>query len=268
VSKQSATVGAAGAGGAQVMRRLVTIAAIVLAGAVTAHGADVDSRFNLELEVGPVWQSKNDVQIPNDDRGTRFSLQELVGSGPWASARFYFTWNITQRHGVRVLLAPLSYTETGIFDSAVDFDGETFAPDVPTEATYQFNSWRVTYRYRFHSGERWRWWVGFTAKIRDAKIRLEQGTTASEDTDVGFVPLAHLRGDFRFAARWHFLLDVDALAGGPGRAVDLALKVGYDVSDRWGVTGGYRTVEGGADVDRVYNFAWFNYAVFSAVYRF
>jgi hypothetical protein len=30
---------------------------------------------------------------------------------------------------------------------------------------------------------------------------------------------------------------------------------------------GYRTVEGGADVDAVYNFAWFNYAVVSGSYR-
>jgi hypothetical protein len=27
-------------------------------------------------------------------------------------------------------------------------------------------------------------------------------------------------------------------------------------------------IEGGADVDEVYNFAWFHSAVFSAVYRF
>ena len=47
------------------------------------------------------------------------------------------------------------------------------------------------------------------------------------------------------------------------RAVDLALKVGYDFNDHWGITAGYRTVEGGADVDEVYNFAWLHYAVVS-----
>jgi hypothetical protein len=227
-----------------------------------------DERFNVELEVGSVWQTNNDVQIPNDVTGTRFSLVDLAGSGPWPAGRFYFTWNIKGRHGLRLLLAPLSYTETGRFDEPVLFAGEAYAPDVPTEATYQFNSWRLTYRYRFHEGERWRWWIGFTAKVRDAKIRLEQGATSSEDTDLGFVPLLHLRGDWRFAERWHFLFDLDALAGGPGRAEDLALKVSYDIGDRWSIAGGYRTVEGGADVDDVYNFAWFNYAVVSATYRF
>ena len=241
---------------------------VLLFASMTASAAGDEHRFSVELEVGPVWQTSNDVQIPNDASGTRFSLADLVGNGPWPAGRFYFTWNIKGRHSLRLLLAPLSYTETGEFDTPVQFAGETYAPGVPTEATYQFNSWRLSYRYRFHSGERWRWWVGFTAKVRDAKIRLEQGATASEDTDLGFVPLLYLRGDWRFAERWHFLFDLDALAGGPGRAEDLALKVSYDVGDRWSVAGGYRTVEGGADVDAVYNFAWFNYAVVSATYRF
>jgi hypothetical protein len=227
-----------------------------------------DSRFEVELEMGPVWQSKNDVQIPNDDSGTRFSLVDLAGRGPWAAARVYLTWNIRERHGLRLLLAPLSYEETGSFDEMVDFAGEQYAPGVPTEATYQFNSWRLSYRYRFHDGPRWRWWIGFTAKVRDAKVRLEQGGTASEDTDVGFVPLLHLRGECLLGERWRFLLDLDALAGGPGRAEDLALKLSYDVGERWSVAAGYRTVEGGADVDDVYNFAWFNAFVVSAAYRF
>jgi len=58
------------------------------------------------------------------------------------------------------------------------------------------------------------------------------------------------------------------VAGGPGRAEDLALKVRYDLGDRWSLAAGYRTVEGGADVDEVYSFAWFNSVVISATYRF
>ncbi len=147
------------------------------------------------------------------------------------------------------------------------FAGATYLPGSPTEATYQFNSWRLSYRYRVKRGERWNWWVGFTAKVRDAKIELAQGATTSRDTDLGFVPLFHLRGDYRFTDRWHFILDLDALAGGPGRAEDLALKLAWDVRDDWTVAFGYRTVEGGADVDQVDNFAWFNAAVVSGSYR-
>ncbi len=37
---------------------------------------------SFELEIGPVWQSLNDVQIPNTTAGTRFSLSGLTGKGP------------------------------------------------------------------------------------------------------------------------------------------------------------------------------------------
>jgi hypothetical protein len=227
-----------------------------------------DSRFVLELELGPAWQSRNTVQIPNTEAGTRFSLEELVGSGPWAAGRLYFTWNITPRHGLRVLAAPLSYTENGVSDRTIAFAGETFEPGHPTEATYQFNSWRVGYRWRFKDGERWTLWLGGTVKIRDARIALSQGEISSEDTDLGFVPLLAFAADYRLADRWSLSFDFEGLGGGPGRALDVAFKIGYDFDDRWGIRAGYRTVEGGVDIDDVYNFAWFQYAVVSGVFRF
>lgn len=60
---------------------------------------------------------------------------------------------------------------------------------------------------------------------------------------------------------------MDGLAGGPGRAVDATLKLGRDLDERWAVRVGYRTVEGGADVDEVYTFAWLHYAAMSVVLR-
>ena len=227
-----------------------------------------EPRFSLELEVGPVWQSRNTVQIPNNELGTRFSLEELVGPGPWAAGRLYFTWNINSKHSVRLLAAPFSYTESGVFDQPVDFAGASYDPGTPVEATYQFNSWRVGYRWRFKDGDRWNLWLGATAKVRDAKIELAQGDTTSRDTDVGFVPLLAFAADYRFAERWHALFDFEGLAGGPGRAFDVSLKVGYEINDHWSVSAGYRTVEGGADIEEVYNFAWFQHAVVSGVFRF
>jgi hypothetical protein len=244
---------------------LLVVGLLVLSSSPTTARAEAGGtpRWIFEIEGGAVWQSQNDVQIPNDETGTRFSLVDVIGEGPWPAGRLYLTWNINQKHGLRVLLAPLSITETATLTDPVDFAGSSFAAGVPTEATYKFNSWRLSYRYRFHGGERWRWWIGFTAKIRDAKIRLDQGAVAAEKTDLGFVPLLHLAADWRFADHWSADLDVDGLAGGPGRAVDGALKLRYHFGESWSLAAGYRTVEGGADVDEVYSFAWLHYAVAS-----
>ena len=241
---------------------------VLISLSATKVAAQEEPRFALELEVGAVWQTSNEVQIPNTAAGTRFSLAELVGNGPLPAGRLYFTWNIAGRHSLRLLLAPLSYTKPGTFATPVNFVGQTYVAGVPVEGTYKFNSWRLGYRYRFLNRERLKLTVGFTAKIRDAKIELAQGSTTSKDTDLGFVPLLHLGADWNFSERWHLIFDAQGLAGGPGRAFDVALKVNYDFNERWALGAGYRTVEGGVDIDRLYNFAWFQFAVVSGVFRF
>lgn len=247
------------------MRSSALVTALLLGSAATLHAQT--PRFVVELEGGPAWQTRNDVEIPNDGSATRFSLSELAGAGPWPAGRLYVTWNVAERHGIRLLLAPFSLTETGVSEQAISFAGETYASGLPIEGTYTFNSYRLGYRYRFHQGARWTWWLGVTAKIRDATIALQQGATSSRKDDLGFVPLLHLAADWRAADRWSLRLDTEGLGGGPGRAIDAAAELAYDLDDRWEVQLGYRTVEGGADVDEVYNFAWLHYAVASVVWR-
>jgi hypothetical protein len=243
----------------------LTLTLILTLASVQGSGLVAQSlpRFEIELEGGPFWLSRNDVQIPNDETGTRFSLTDLVGKGPWAAGRAHLTWNLNHRHALRAVLAPLSVTEVGHLDEPVAFAGSQFDAGTPVEGTYRFNSWRLGYRYRLASRRTLDFWVGFTAKLRDAEVRLRQGTTQAKDTDIGFVPLLHLAAKWCLASRANVLFSLDGLAGGPGRAFDAALKVRYNLTDRLGIAAGYRTLEGGADVDSVYNFAWLHYGVFS-----
>ncbi|MEW6611445.1 MAG: hypothetical protein ACOY5C_08155 [Pseudomonadota bacterium] len=242
-----------------------------LATSLLAAGAaaqEPDPRFSIELEGGGVWQSRNKVQIPNDATGTRFDLAELTGSGPYAAGRLTFTYAFRPRHELRLVYAPFSLEETGTLPQPVAFAGGSFAPGQPTTASYRFDSYRLTYRYLFHDGPDWRWQVGFTAKIRDAEVELRQGANVARDSNVGFVPLLHLHGERRLAERWRLILDFDGLAAPQGRALDFAAKAGYALTPQWTLAAGYRVLEGGVDNDSVYNFAWLNYAVLSAGYRF
>ncbi len=228
------------------------------------------SRFSAELEGGTVWQSRNIVQIPNTSAGTRFSLVELVGTGPLPWARLYLKWNITSRHSLHVLLAPLFYTKTGTFNTDINFCGETFSQGTATDATYKFNSWRLGYSYNLWQSQKhnFKGLVGFTAKIRDAKISLEQQGKSAEKTDLGFVPLLHIGMEKNLTEKLGFVFDLEGLAGGPGRAFDGALKLRYFPAKSWSISTGYRTVEGGADITEVYNFAWIHYGVLSVLYHF
>jgi hypothetical protein len=251
------------------MARVVSglLSGICLLSFSTASAVDDQPRWQLGVEAGPVWQSSNDVQIPGDS-GTRFSLADFAGSGPFLSYRIELAYEISPRHSLRFLLAPFEYSESGVFNEDVFFVDQTFDAGQTTEAGYRFNSYRLTYRYLFHQGESWRWHIGITAKIRDAEITLSQNGKYASDKDTGLVPLLHLFGRYQLTDRWNFIVDFDGLASAQGRAIDLGLFARYDMSSQWYLGGGYRLLEGGADNDDVYNFAWFNYLVLSAGYRF
>ncbi len=241
-------------------RRLAVYAISVAFLSVLKPAAAADPTVSLRLSLGNSWQDRNDVQIPNSDLGTRFSLEEAAGSGPVPAARFEVNWAINHKHGIRVLLAPLSYTETVMFNQPVAFVGESFGTDQTTEATYRFNSWRLGYHYSLMQSDRASVKIGATLKVRDAEIRLKQGETESFDDDVGFVPLLYLAGSYQLSDRWTVRGDFDGLAGGPGRAIDLGVGLDYSIAKRWQIGAEVRVLDGGADTDDVYNFARFNTA--------
>ena len=108
------------------------------------------------------------------------------------------------------------------------FAGGTFAQGVPVDSEYKFDSYRLAYRYLINESERWRWRIGATAFIRDARVTLRQQGTVAADSHVGFVPLPNSSLEYDIAPRWTALLDYDSTQG---RAIDAALKVRYDLTD-------------------------------------
>jgi len=224
------------------------------------------TQVSVTIEGVAAWQHRNEVQIPGD-AGTRFRLDDVAGAGPAETFRVSLEWDFASRHGLRVVYAPLRLTEPGVLSDPVEFAGGTFAPG-DVDATYQFNSPRVTYRYRIVDGDRGKLRVGFTALVRDAEIKLQQGAQSANDTNVGFVPLLHLSGDRLLTDRLGVAFDVDALAAPQGRAIDLGVRAQYAITDGWWIHAGYRTLEGGADNDEVYNFAWFSSAIAGLTVRF
>ncbi|WP_111655752.1 hypothetical protein [Isoalcanivorax indicus] len=226
----------------------------------SAHAfADEQTLWTLSLEGGAGWQARNNVQVPNDSSGDRFALDDITGSGPQPFFRAALARDITPQHGVRVVYAPLRVNERGTLNDTVQFAGTTFTPGA-VRARYQFDAHRVTYRYTLRHTARGRLQLGGTLLVRDAEIRLNQGSNQGRDTNVGLVPLVHAAGHYQLTPDWRLAFDADALAAPQGRALDLGLRAEYRLRDDLWLHAGYRTLEGGADNDDVYTFAWFNFA--------
>ena len=80
---------------------------------------------------------------------------------------------------------------------------------------------------------------------------------------MGLVPLLYLAGAYRLTERWTLGADLDGLAGGPGRAIDAGVTLDYELARRWHIGVEARVLDGGADVDDVFNFATFTSAALS-----
>jgi len=207
-------------------------------------------------EYGPVYTLRNVARIPGDG-GSYIDIRNLIGRDS-ASNASRVQIEVPARKGTfRLYYAPLSIHGQGTLGEASTFKDVTFASGVPTDALYEFRSYRLTYRQPWKHTSGWNLELGGTLKVRDATISLRQQTVSAAEANIGWVPLVHLSGSKRLSPRTTMSFDLDALGGGPGRAIDLGVRASYFVGNDYTAGVGIRTIEGGADVPRVFNFAWF-----------
>jgi len=225
------------------------------------------SQWFVDLETGLAFSGYNDVRIPRDT-GTQFSLSEDLKTDSAFTFRLRLGYQIGSKHTLSVLLAPLSLNASGRVNKSIRFFEEDFPAEIPLEAVYRFNSYRLTYRYDLIRKQNLRLGFGFTAKIRDAAISVEGNNKKSEKTNVGFVPLLNFRLEWFFAKKLSLLLAGDAAAAAQGRAEDVLLALQLHLNEDLNLKAGYRILEGGADVEEVYNFALIHFLVAGLTYRF
>lgn len=214
-----------------------------------------DLRPFLDLEAGVGWSQYNDVQVPGDT-GTRFSLSDgafQADPTPIVRVQAGARWG---RHAIFGTFAPVRLRGNGRSGETVLFRGQTFVADEDASARYQFDTYRLTYRYGLVAAPRFELALGGTVLVRDAEIRLAQQGRATAETNVGLVPLVSFRIAGNLGGPLWLALDGDALAAPQGRAEDVALALELRTGEGLAFRAGYRVLEGGADNDDVYNFAF------------
>ena len=217
------------------------------------------AQLSIDLESGIPFEGYNDVRIPNE-AGTKFSFTgDFELQGPVIPFRLTLGYTFAGKNHLFGLFAPLGLNYEGLAPFEISFQQSSFDEGQMIEGFYKFNSYRLGYRRDVLKSDRWTIGVGFTAKIRDARVKLSSGGLIDSKDDLGFVPLLHIFAAYEFS-RWMLYLDGDGLAGGPGRAFDFFLGGRMNITDNLSGKAGYRILEGGADVSEVYNFALFNFA--------
>lgn len=233
------------------------------AGAPPAAGP----RWSLDIEAGRVSTGYNDARIPSDG-GTFFSLADDLASESGTYWRARLTRRLGARASLSLLVAPLRVDAAGALDRDLSFAGAVFPAGAPLQGRYRFDSYRLTWRHDRAPAGRWELGYGFSAKLRDAAIRVAGGGQAAEKKNTGFVPLLNFRLAYRIGPAWRLLLEGDALAAPQGRAEDVQLALARDGGGPLAWRLGYRLLEGGADAGDVYTFALLHYLFGGATLRF
>ncbi len=217
------------------------------------------SQLSLDIETGLPFEGYNDVRIPNES-GTKFSFtDDFELQGPVIPIRLKLGYTFAEKNHLFLLYAPLGLNYEGAAPFPIRFQQSTFTQGEFIEGFYKFNSYRLGYRRDVMKSERWTIGVGFTAKIRDARVQLSSSNLSDKKDDLGFVPLLHIFASREFD-RWMLFVEGDGLAGGPGRAFDFFLGGRINITDNLSGKAGYRILEGGANVTEVYNFTLINFA--------
>ncbi len=241
------------------------ICALPLVLAIAAPAAGLP--WSLEFEAAMVTATRNDVAIPGD-AGTRFSLVEDLRTDDDVAFRLRLERRLSDRHRLTALYAPLRLHAAGRPDFAITYNEKSFAAGADLNAVYQFNSYRLTWRYDALRGDRLDLGLGVTGKVRDAFIEVSDGQVTTRKDDLGLVPLLHLRLDWRWTGKLSLVMEADALAAPQGRAEDVLLALAVQPWRQGSLRFGYRLLEGGSDGDEVYNFALIHYGVLGWSQRF
>jgi hypothetical protein len=229
--------------------------------------ASLNAQVILDFETGLVSTGYNDVRIPGN-QGTLISFKDDLTPSSGLFYRIRLNYTFSSVHTLSLLFAPLTVKSEGRINEDVNFAGQVFPANEDLSGSYKFNSYRLTYRYDFVQNPNLEFGLGFTAKIRDARIALSSQGISAEKSNVGFVPIINFRLFWHSYEKLGFLLEGDALAAKQGRAIDVLFATSYKLSNQLGIKAGYRILEGGADNDEVYNFALFHYLSFTFSYTF
>lgn len=221
------------------------------------------AQLQLDVETGAAISGYNEVRIPGDG-GTFIDLSESLESSATFFYRLRLTYTINETHTLSALYAPLDIPYQGVFGQELDFLNTTFGANELLDVRYQFNSYRLTYRYNFPRFKNFRFGIGATAKIRDAVVEVN----GVKKTNVGFVPLINFRAEWIAKEKLSFVLKGDALATPQGRAEDVLLAAEFYPNRLVTLKLGYRILEGGADNEEVYNFSLVHYAVIGGTITF
>jgi hypothetical protein len=139
------------------------------------------AQLKIGVESGLIFSQYNDVRVPNNDQeqGTLFSFNDdFTPDDPGVFVRVEVAYLINQKHTVEIVAAPLAVEYKDATLDNIDFAGSNFSGD-KIDGRYEFNTYRLGYRYRLVQKPTFTFDLGASLLVRDARIALIPGRAGS-----------------------------------------------------------------------------------------
>ena len=226
----------------------------------------INAQTFVNIESGVLFTGLNNIR--NGTNGTLFSLKNDLSTPPGTFLRIRAGFLLNNKHHFSILYAPLKSLVTGTIDRNILFDGKYFKANIPLEAVYKFNSYRLTYNRRITDNNKFKFGLGLSAKIRDAGTSLKNKELLSENFSVGFVPLINVLANWNISQKGAVDFLGEGIIASKGRAIDLSLSGRYSFTKSLEGNIGYRLLEGGSDGTKRYNFVQLHFVFASLNFLF
>ena len=226
----------------------------------------INAQTFVNIESGVLFTGLNNIRNGTD--GTLFSLKNDLSTPPSSFLRLRAGFLLNNKHHFSILYAPLKSLVTGTIDRNILFDGKYFKANIPLEAVYKFNSYRLTYNRRITDNDKFKFGLGLSAKIRDAGTSLKNKELLSKNFSVGFVPLINVLANWNISQKAVIDFLGEGIIASKGRAIDLSLSGRYSFTKSLQGNIGYRLLEGGANGTKRYNFIQLHFIFASLNFSF
>jgi len=136
--------------------------------------APVSAEYIVNLQGAAVFTGERTTSASRDS-GTKFSLTDDLSADTEYTGRLEAGYIHKERDYFGIVIAPLSVDSHGRLDRDISYAGTTFPAGTDLDATFRFDSYRVTWRRKLVSKETLDVWLGLSGNIRDASITVEGG---------------------------------------------------------------------------------------------
>lgn len=241
------------------MKRIVFLVLLLLLTLLVSHVFS-QSEWKLRLMPQAVFGGRNTVQRPNNEEGTKVSLNSEFDrkNKVTFSPRIELEYSYNRHHFIATA-ALLNDKFEGSSNRDIWYNGELFDAGEHIDTKYKFNTYRIGYRYRLVEEPKITFELGGTILFRDAYISMQDKEKEAKFSNFGFAPLLSYYLEWKTSQQFSLLSYGDAFAIKIGRAEDIFAGAKYRFTPKVSGIAGYRLLEGGSDGDKVYTMAAFHF---------